>query len=250
MPWGELKEKLAREILIDLYEHGMIKTFYRDRPQGWVLFSGQYSPLYVQLRALVSYPDTFRKVSQAMAQMAKEEVPEITKIIGIAMAGIPVASGMALAGGIPAAYTRKIENAKSFSSMQELINKYGEHSLMEGELESGERLALVDDLVTTFSSKELAFAQVNHEIQKRGLSNVECRKVLVVLDREQGGRQAALEKGIDLVSLIPFKTGGLPLLKGVMHPKEWQTIAQYLEDPKAFQDDRVQKEIEKFSRAA
>jgi uridine monophosphate synthetase len=244
------KEEMARKIVAELYENRMIRTFYRDRPKGWKLFSGLYSPLYIQLRPLVSYPSTFRTVCEAMARMLKEEAPDVTRIVGIAMAGIPVASGMALCGGIPAGYTRKIEDQKSFGSFEEVIAKYGEHSMMEGELNPGDRLALVDDLVTTFDSKWIAMEQVTYEANKRRKRDVQCSKVLVVLDREQGGRQAAQGKGIDLLSLIPFKTVGLPLLKDVMDPEEWDTIARYLEDPVQFQDEKIQMEIAKISRAA
>jgi uridine monophosphate synthetase len=250
MSWLHKKEELAREIVADLYENRMIRTFYRDKPEGWTLFSGLYSPIYIQLRPLVSHPEVFRKVCTAMARMVKEEAPELTRIIGIAMAGIPVASGMALCGDIPAGYTRKIENVKSINSHEDLIKKYGEHSLLEGILENGDRIGLVDDLVTAFDSKWVALHQVEHEIKKRSLVGVECRKVLVVLDREQGGREAAQQERIELISLIPFKRMGLPLLKDVMDPQEWETIASYLHDPKQFQNKERQREIAKFSKAA
>jgi len=243
MTWANEKEEAAKEILILLYQHRMIRTFYRDRPQGWTLVSGLYSPLYIQLRPLASYPDVFEKVCSAMARMVREEAPEINRVIGIAMAGVPIAAGMALAGGIPAGFTRKMENVKSAASFQEAITRYGEHSLLEGELVSGDRIALVDDLVTRFDSKEVALEQVKYEIRKRELSNIECKKVIVVLDREQGGAEAASKKGIELLSLISFKSAGLALLKNVMNRAEWETLTHYLDDPQYFQQEEAQKEL-------
>jgi len=73
--------------------------------------------------------------------------------------------------------------------------------------------------------------------------------VLVVLDREQGGQKAARAEGLELLSLIPFKTVGLPLLKNVMAQKEWEIISAYLEDPGAFQNQEAQEEIAKTSIA-
>jgi len=58
------------------------------------------------------------------------------------------------------------------------------------------------------------------------------------------------EISIFLLSLIPFKTVGLPLLKDVMDPEKWDTIARYLDDPVQFQDKKIQMEIAKLSRAA
>ncbi len=249
MSWIEEKENAAREIVTLLYENRMIRTFYRDKPEGWTLISGLYSPLYVQLRPLVSYPDVFRKVCHAMCRLVREEAPDITKVIGIAMAGVPIAAGMSVAGGIPAGFTRKMENVKSLESFRKAISSYGEHALLEGEVASGDRIALVDDLVTRFDSKEVALEQVRHEVGRRNLANVQCRTVLVVLDREQGGQDAAQRAGVDLLSLIPFKTVGLPLLEEVMNRTEWETITRYLDDPGFFQDKEVQDETARLSGA-
>ncbi len=243
MTWANEKKEAAKEILILLYRHKMIRTFYRDRPQGWTLISGLYSPMYIQLRPLASYPKVFEKVCRAMARLVREEAPEINKIIGIAMAGVPIAAGMAIAGGIPAGFTRKMENVKSVESFQEAITRYGEHSLLEGELISGDRIALVDDLVTRFDSKEVALEQVKYEIGKRQLSNINCKTVVVALDREQGGAEAAAKNGIELLSLIPFKSLGLALLEKEMDTAEWATLRHYLEDPEYFQSEQVQKEL-------
>jgi len=243
MSWMEEKQAVARTILTLLYENRMIRTFYRDRPEGWTLVSGLYSPLYIQLRPLVSYPQVFGEVCRAMARMVREEASDVTRVIGIAMAGVPIAAGMSLIGGIPAGFTRKMENVKSAEAFREVIGRYGEHALLEGELADGDRIALVDDLVTRFDSKLVAREQVNHEVARRALVNVECNKVIVVLDREQGGRQAAQAAGIELLSLISFKTTGLPLLEGVMDRTEWEVITRYLEDPDYFQDREVQSAI-------
>jgi len=247
MSWIEEKKKAAAEIVTLLYENRMIRTFYRDKPEGWMLISGLYSPLYIQLRPLVSYPDVFSKVCHAMCRLVREESPGITKVIGIAMAGVPIAAGMSVAGGIPAGFTRKMENVKSLASFREAISSYGEHALLEGDVVSGDRIALVDDLVTRFDSKEIALEQVRHEVGRRNLENVQCRTVLVVFDREQGGQDAAKRAGVDLLSLIPFKSVGLPLLEGVMNRTEWETLTRYLDDPESFQNREVQAETARLS---
>jgi uridine monophosphate synthetase len=247
MSWKKEKESLGQELLRLLYEHRMIRTFYRDRPEGWTLISGLYSPLYIQLRPLASYPVVFEKVCHALGKMVREEAGDITRVIGIAMAGVPLAAGMAITAGIPAGFTRKIENVKSAAAFREVIARYGEHNVLEGELVSGDHIALVDDLVTRFDSKLVALEQVRYELDKRGITDAECRKIVVVLDREQGGQQAAQAASVDLLSLIPFKSVGLPLLENVMNPTEWSTLMRYLDDPKEFQDPRVQKELARIA---
>jgi orotate phosphoribosyltransferase len=247
MSWDREKEEAAREIVTLLYEKRMIRTFYRDRAQGWTLISGLYSPLYIQLRPLVSYPEVFEKICRSMARMVREEAPQITVVVGIAMAGVPIAAGISLMGNIRAGFTRKMENVKSLKAFKEAIGSYGEHSLVEGELAPGDRVALVDDLVTRFDSKQIALEQVKHEVRKKDLADVDCRTVLVVLDREQGGLEAAREQGVDLLSLIPFRSVGLPLLEEVMDAREWEVISHYLRDPDHFQQKEVQRDVERMA---
>jgi orotate phosphoribosyltransferase len=243
MSWEDRKEELAREIVTLLYEKRMIRTFFRDRPSGWTLVSGMYSPLYIQLRPLVSYPAVFDKVCRAMAEMMRHEAGEITKVIGIAMAGVPIAAGMSIAGGIPAGFTRKLEGVKTVESFRELVTSYGEHALVEGELTAGDRIAVVDDLVTRFDSKRIALEQVLYEVKRLDLADVECKTVAVVLDRQQGGLEAAQDAGVKFLGLIPFRTLGLPLLKPVMDDREWEVISHYLSDPEYFQVPEVQREL-------
>jgi len=250
MSWAEEKRQAAGEILRLLYENRMIRTFFRDKREGWTLISGLYSPLYIQLRPLVSYPVVFEKVCRVMARMLREEAPEINKIVGIAMAGVPIAAGMAISGGIPAGFTRKMENVKSPESFRKAISSYGEHSLLEGELAAGDNIALVDDLVTRFDSKLVALEQVRHETRTRGLADVHCRTVMVVLDREQGGMEAAQQADVRLLSLIPFKTSGLPLLEAVMNRSEWETLLHYLQDPEYYQNKEVQERIARLAPAS
>ncbi len=241
--WIKKKEKLAAEALKLLYEYRMIKTFYRDRPEGWTLMSGIYSPLYIQLRPLVSYPAVFRKICESMAETLREEATSVNKIVGIAMAGVPLVAGMAVVGAIPAAFTRKMEKVKSVEDFRTQIQSYGEHALIEGEINDNDHLALVDDLVTKFDSKLIALEQVNSELIRRGVNGVKCDTVMVVLDREQGGADAARSNNLNLISLIQFKSAGLKHLKSFMNDFEWNVICDYLNEPEKYQDKIIQKEI-------
>lgn len=248
MAWSDQKENIASEILKLLYEARMIRTFYRDRPEGWTLMSGIYSPLYIQLRPLLSYPDVFRRVCEAMCHLIKNEVPQISKLVGIAMAGVPLVAGMAVAGGMPATFTRKMEKVKSVDDFRTIIQSYGEHALIEGEIDDNDNLALVDDLVTKFDSKLIALEQVKSELARRGSKGVQCNTVVVVLDREQGGAQSAQANGLNLISLIKFKSDGLGRLKSYMHENEWEVISDYLDSPDRYQIPERQKELAELAK--
>jgi len=246
--WTAEKEERGRAITEALYQRGMIRTWLRDNPEGWTLMSGIWSPVYIQLRPLCSHPDLLAEVGRAMAALVRNEASHVTRLVGIAMAGVPIATAMSLAGGVPMAFTRKLEGARSIEEVEAAIARYGDHSLVEGDIAGGDALACVDDLVTRFDSKRIAAALVAHEAGRRGLGQVECADVAVLLDREQGAAEAAVKAGMRLHAIIPFRRRGLDWLAGSMAPEEIEVIADYLDDPAPYQDESCRDEIISMAR--
>ena len=246
MVWNTDKEELGREIIRLLYRNGLIKTWYRDNSDGWKLISGLWSPFYIQLRPLSSYPELLRRVGYALGKIVTKECKAVNKVVGVAMTGIPIAC--ALQEDIPALWTRKID-VRSLVEFKKHIQTYGEHTLVEGVMENGDRIAVIDDLATKFDSKLVAIEQVNYEAKRRGLK-VECTDVVVLLDREQGATEVASQHGISFHSLIPFKSKGIEWLKSSLSEIEYEVITEYLRDDKRFQDAKVQKELHKITLQA
>ncbi|MHA1906973.1 MAG: orotate phosphoribosyltransferase [Candidatus Thorarchaeota archaeon] len=228
-------QNLKKDIMSDIYKNRMLLTSERDRPEGWKLISGLWSPFYIQLRLVSSFPSTLSKVGQAMAQMVKEKAPHINKLVGIAFAGVPIATAVSLDSKIPAVHTRKLTGVKSEKDLQNALQSYGQHALVEGLLEDGDALCLVDDLVTGLTSKVTARAQVRAELHRRDIQSATCDDIAVLVDRQQGATEAAQSAGMKLHSLIGFVDEGLPLLKGIMPDSEHKLVSDYLSDPQAFQ---------------
>ncbi len=224
---GSLDE-LKREIIHGIYDNRMLMTAERDRPEGWTLVSGMWSPFYIQLRLLSSYPAILDRVSEAMSILLKENLPHVNRLVGIAFAGIPIATAVSLKSGVPACHTRKIVGVKTDAELQQILSQYGQHSLVEGVIEDGDSLCLVDDLVTALDSKILARSQVYAEIEHRGLRDVHCEDIMVIIDRQQGADSRAQELGLRLHSVVKFIDEGLPLLKDRMSASEYDTIRRYL----------------------
>jgi uridine monophosphate synthetase len=241
--WEDDKDKMGREILISLYEKGMIKTWYRDNPKGWTLISGIWSPFYIQLRPISSYPRLLSSIGYSMGHLIKEECNYLDRILGVAMAGIPIATAISLSIDIPSCFTRKLESVRSERDFDNIIKNYGEHSLIEGELEDGDKIGIIDDLVTKFDSKLIAIRQLNHESRIRKLKQVKCSDVIVLLDREQGSERSAKEHGIRLHSLIPFTTKGVNWLAEVLSDREYEIITEYLADNEKYQKQEVQEKL-------
>jgi len=248
--WTIQKDKMARKIVNELYEKGMILTWMSDptHPGGWKLKSGLWSPFYINLRLLPSHPMLMKTVGLAMSVMIQEECGHLDRLVGVAMAGIPIADVISYQANIPSCYTRKLENVNTLDDLEVAIKKYGSHSIIEGVLENNDKIAIVDDLVTKFDSKLIAFQQVYHEIANRKLTGMECKEVLVLFDREQGAVDEARSHKKNLRALIPFKSKGLQWLKDSFSEIEHDVISGYLDNPDKYQDESTIKDLEELAR--
>jgi orotate phosphoribosyltransferase len=231
-------ESLKKEIMVDIYKNRMLLTSERDRPEGWRLVSGLWSPFYIQLRNLSSFPETMRKVGEAMTIMIKDAAPAVSNLVGIAFSGIPIATAVSIESGLPACHTRKMLGVKTEADLQKALADYGQHSILEGVLKDGDSLCLVDDLVTGMESKMIARSQVLAEASKRKLSDVSCNNVAVIIDRQQGAMKRASEVGLRLHSLIQLVDEGLAFIKPLMSKSEYELVSGYLADPSKYQNRR------------
>lgn len=245
------RKQLEEQITELLYEEGMILTWYRDKTDGWILRNGLWTPYYINLRLLPSYPKLYRLIGNAIGLFLKElgyEPNGKDRIVGIAMAGIPIADSIALLHRIPALYTRKLpEDIKTLEDLEKYIVVHGQHALVEGKFYNGDRLAVIDDVVTEFDSKLLAINQVNQEARRRGITDITLQDIVVLLDREQGGKERAQELGYKLHSLIPFISKGLGWLKDRFSPIEYEIITNYAENPQKYQDSELQQYLKQLA---
>jgi orotate phosphoribosyltransferase len=170
------------------------------------------------------------------------EIPAADSLVGIAYGGVPIAIAASLASGIPAGMTRKLQ-AEGDRGIEEQLAAYGQHASVEGLMHEDSRIVLVDDLVTGFDSKLVAARQVELEAARRELSNVMCRDVAVVVDREQGGAESACAHGFSLHSVVKLRSDGLEWLRSMLAPIEYKVVRAYLEDPASFQDPEEQQHL-------
>jgi len=150
----------------------------------FTLPSGKLSPYYINLRVVTSFPDVFSKIANLYLALAKTELnlQAVKRIAGIPTAGIPFASSLALSLKKPFLYARKEET-------------HGRERRVEGILNPGDVILIVDDLVTTGKTLLLAADAIRSE---GGI----VADALVLIDRQEGGRQALEVEGVKLHHLL------------------------------------------------
>lgn len=207
-----------RELIsLQLWELGAVKT---NLVQPFRLVSGNFSPIYVNCRELISSP-SFVDIFVAFTRQAIERLNiEAGVVAGGETAGIPFASFVAHAMGRPMIYVRKQPK------------EHGIANLIEGLLPSRSSVLLIEDLITDARSK-LAFVRA---IEAAGS---EVKTVLVVIDRLQGGQQALESEGIRLISATDIDvTLHVGRQAGLLSDDDFGVIKEYQCSPENWHKER------------
>lgn len=140
----------------------------------FTLKSGIPSPFYVDLRVVISFPDVLEQIGVLMAAQVSRCGGD--RVGGIPYAGLPLAVAASLAGRMPLIYPRREEKS------------YGTRRRIEGQFKAGERVVLIDDIITDGASKLEAI----QPLEEAGLV---VKDLVVLVDREQGGRELLAVRG-------------------------------------------------------
>jgi len=164
-----------KEFFLECYKLGIIK-FGR-----FTLKSGIESPFYVDLRPLASDPKILKNLANYLLEMLP--LDNFDLICGVPYAALPMATAMSLESYIPLIIKRK--EAKN----------YGTKKLIEGIYQKGQNCLLVEDVITSGKSLIETIAEVEQE-------DLKVADIVVVLDREQGGKQLLESKGFRVHTLF------------------------------------------------
>jgi len=192
----------SKAALVDfLYQIGAIQF------GEFKLKSGQTSSIYINLRKIISYPHFLRSVAKAMWEAVQGAKYDL--VCGVPYTALPIATCLSLDYDIPMVMRRREKK------------DYGTKQMIEGEFKARQRCLIIEDVITTGGS----IIETADELENVGL---DIQDVVVLIDREQGGREN-LEKKFRVHTVLTL-TGMLQSLldSTLLSLSERQIIERFL----------------------
>jgi orotate phosphoribosyltransferase len=158
----------------------------------FVLRSGKRSSVYLDKYRFETDPALLGPIGAALGELAAASEPVPDRLAGPELGAVPLAAAAALACGIPFLIVRKA------------TKDYGTEGRIEGVCEPGERVLVIEDVVTTGGALIAAI----EALRSAGLV---VERALCVLDREEGGNEALEALGVRLEPLFRRADLGMPV---------------------------------------
>ncbi len=149
----------------------------------FTLASGAKSKYYIDIKRASTDPKVLKLIAEGMAAKLKEQGLKVDRIAGIVLGSVPLAAALSLETGIPYVMVRKEKK------------DHGTGKLIEGVLNSGEKVLVVEDVITSAGSSVKGIATLRAE-------GAVVENVFSVIDREAGGSDALAEIGVKLSPLV------------------------------------------------
>jgi orotate phosphoribosyltransferase len=162
------------------------KAFKYSEGPVFKLVSGRMSNYYFNCKAVTLHPEGMHLIGNIIFEMIKDS--DIKGIGGLSLGADPIAYAVA--------YTSYLKGkpVEAFIVRKE-AKEYGTKKMIEGNVKKGDRVAIVDDVITTGKSTIEAITKAKEE-------GLEIAKVIILVDRQEGGLEAIEALGYKVESLI------------------------------------------------
>lgn len=175
----QFKETSREELLIQLYKIGVIKF------GSFTLKSGKQSPIYIDMRKVVSHPSVLEALTYVMWE--KIQTKPFDLLCGVPYGAVPLTTALSLYSHKPMIMLRKE------------VKEHGTKQSVEGKFDTGDTVLLVEDVTTTGGSTLRSI----HALEQVGLK---VPYAVVFLDREQGAGETLFAQGaiLDAVCTLDY----------------------------------------------
>jgi orotate phosphoribosyltransferase len=159
----------------------------------FTLASGKKASFYLDCRKVTLDSRGARLVGEGMLDMIAADMPQL--VGGMAIGADPITAAILTVAGQRGVPLRGVMVRKE-------SKQHGTGKFVEGPYAAGEELVVVEDVVTTGGSSLLA-------IERCQAVGLKVRRVLAIVDRLEGGREAFAARGYDLTALCTIRDFGI-----------------------------------------
>ncbi len=192
----------VRSLIHKLFEMGAVKF------GSFKLKSGIESPIYIDLRLTVSNPKLLVAIAEAMHEAVRD--CKIDLVCGVPYTALPFATAISIQHSIPMILRRKEKK------------EYGTGKMVEGIYQAGQRCLVVEDVITSGQS----IFETIVPLEQEGL---EVKDIVVLVDREQGGRKHIESKGFHVHSICTITSIIDELLKeGKINGSTYESVKDFI----------------------
>jgi orotate phosphoribosyltransferase len=179
-----------------MYDRESLKQLVREKALkfgDFTLASGKKASYYLDCRQITLDSQGVRLVGEGMLELLGSNMPAL--VGGMAIGADPITAAVLTLAGTRDISLRGVMVRKE-------PKQHGTGRLVEGPFQPGESLAVVEDVVTTGGSSLLA-------IEHCEAAGLKVQRVLAIIDRLEGGREAFAARGYELTTLFTIRDFGI-----------------------------------------